>query len=135
ILIASHIVSAQSNNKVSSKGYWLHDKVEDIPGLKTGPFVRLGNGDILTVEGNKSCISSDEGKTWTEHSIFTDSAHFDIRIERALIRTKDGVIILAFANDKEKANWNWQNDIADSPEATIPTYAVRSLDDGRTWQD
>lgn len=138
LLITSHFVSAQSSasrSKLSSKGYWIHDKAEEIPGLKTGPFVRLGNGDILTVEGNKSCISKDEGKTWTEYPIFADADRFDIRIERALIRTKDGVIILAFANDKEKANWNWQNDIADSPDATIPTYAVRSLDEGKTWQD
>jgi len=137
LLITSHFVSAQSSasrSKLSTKGYWIHDKAEEIPGLKTGPFVRLGNGDILTVEGNKSCISKDEGKTWTEYPIFADADRFDIRIERALIRTKNGVIILAFANDKEKANWNWQNDIADSPGATIPTYAVRSLDEGKTWQ-
>lgn len=137
LVTTSHFVSAQSSasrSKLSSKGYWIHDKAEEIPGLKTGPFVRLGNGDLLTVEGNKSCISKDEGKTWAEYPIFADADRFDIRIERALIRTKDGVIILAFANDKEKANWNWQNDIADSPGATIPTYAVRSLDDGKTWQ-
>lgn len=137
LLIISHIVYAQSStnrNKISSKGYWIHPKAEEIPGLKTGPFVRLGNGDILTVEGNKSCISKDEGKTWTEYSIFTDSSRFEIRIERALIRTKEGVIILAFANDREKANWNWQNDIADSPGSILPTYAVRSLDEGKTWE-
>ena len=137
LLIISHIAYAQSStnrNKISSKGYWIHPKAEEIPGLKTGPFVRLGNGDILTVEGNKSCISKDEGKTWTEYSIFTDSSRFEIRIERALIRTKEGVIILAFANDREKANWNWQNDIADSPGSILPTYAVRSLDEGKTWE-
>ncbi|HEY1010764.1 MAG: sialidase family protein [Daejeonella sp.] len=125
----------KGGNKLTSSGYWIHDKVQEIPGLKTGPFVRLANGNILTVEGNKSCISKDEGKTWIERPIFADTARFDIRIERALIRTRDGVIVLAFANDKEKANWNWQNDIADSPGATIPTYAVRSLDDGKTWQE
>lgn len=137
LLIISHIVYAQSStnrNKITSKGYWIHPKAEEIPGLKTGPFVRLGNGDILTVEGNKSCISKDEGKTWTEYSIFADSSRFEIRIERALIRTKEGVIILAFANDREKANWNWQNDIADSPGSILPTYAVRSLDEGRSWE-
>ena len=55
LLITLNFVSAQSpasRTKFTSKGYWIHDKVEEIPGLKTGPFVRLGNGDILTVEGN-----------------------------------------------------------------------------------
>src|SRR5687768_17161380 len=129
VLITSYSVYAQSgrtksqpdgrknsatpaNGKISSTGYWIHDKAEEIPGLKTGPFVRLGNGDLLTVERNMSCISNDEGKTWTNYSIFADSGRFDIRIERAMLRTRDGVIILAFANGKEIANWNWQNDIA-----------------------
>lgn len=137
LLISSYVISSQSSknsSKLTSNGYWIHPKAEEMPGLKTGPFVRLGNGDILTVEGNKSCISKDEGKTWSEYSIFADSSRFDIRIERALIRTRNGVIILAFANDKERANWSWQNDIADSPGAMLPTYAVRSLDDGKTWQ-
>lgn len=124
----------QRTGTISSTGYWIHDKAEEIPGLKTGPFVRLGNGDLLTIEKNMSCISKDEGKTWTNYSIFADSSRFEIRIERAMLRTRDGVIILAFANGKEVANWNWQNDIADSPDATAPTYSVRSLDDGKTWE-
>ena len=139
LLIASFAVSAQTNNrrggKTTSMGYWIHDKVQEIPGLKTGPFVRLASGEILTIERNMSCISKDEGKTWIKYPIFTDTARFDIRIERVLLRTSSGAIILAFANDREKANWKWQNDIADSPGATIPTYAIRSLDDGKTWQD
>src|SRR5690606_713999 len=90
---------------------------------------------LLTIERNLSLISMDEGKTWEEHSIFTDSSRFDIRIERVLFKTSEGVIILAFANDKERANWNWDPEIADSPGATIPTYAIRSLDGGKTWQD
>ena len=99
VLITSHSVSAQSGRtksqqdvrknsathaggKISSTGYWIHDKAEEIPALKTGPFVRLGNGDLLTVERNMSCISNDEGKTWTNYPIFADSGKFDIRIRR-----------------------------------------------------
>lgn len=108
--------TSQKGNKggnISSTGYWMHDKVQEIPGLPTGPFVKLGDGSILTIERNVSCISKDGGKTWTKYPIFEDTARFDIRVERVLLRTRSGVIILAFANDKEKANWNWQNDIAD----------------------
>lgn len=121
--------------KTTSTGYWIHDKVEEIPGLKTGPFVRLEDGAILTVEKNMSCISTNEGKTWTYYPIFADSSRFDIRIERVLLRARNGTIILAFANDKERANWKWDDEILDSPGATIPTYAIRSLDGGKTWQD
>ncbi len=121
--------------KITSTGYWIDHRAEEIPGLKTGPFVRLSNGNILTIEGNMSCTSQDEGKTWTKHPIFKDTSRFDIRVERVLFRTSNGTIILAFANDKERANWNWNKDIADSPGAMLPTYAIRSLDEGKTWQD
>jgi len=42
---------------------------------------------------------------------------------------------MAFYNTKEMANWNWRTDIHDSPDAILPTYVVRSLDDGKTWQN
>lgn len=126
---------AQNSNNLTSHGYWIHPKAEEIKGLKTGPFVRLDNGGILTVEDNMSCISMDEGASWEYYPIFTDSSKFQIRIERVLLKTSSGAIILAFANEKEVANWNWDPEIADSPEATAPTYAVRSLDGGKTWQD
>lgn len=120
---------------ITTTGAWIPDKVEEMPGLKLGPFLRLGDGRILAVEGTKSLISADNGKTWEEHEIFSEPEKYTIRPERALIRTRSGVIILAFANNKEKANWNWQADIHDSPGAVLPTYAIRSLDEGRTWQD
>lgn len=124
-----------SSGTITSTGFWIPDKVIEIKGLKMGPFVRLQDGGILTVDDTQSCISRDEGKTWTSYPIFSDPGKFSIRVERALIRTRSGVIILAFANDKESANWNWRNDILDSKEAILPTYVVRSFDGGKTWQD
>src|SRR5690606_3136297 len=135
ILLLPFTSVSQDGGSITSEGYWRHKNAEELVGMKTGPFVRLDNGGLLTIEKNLSLISMDEGKTWEKHSIFTDSSRFDIRIERVLFKTSDGVIILAFANDKEKANWNWDPEIADSPGASIPTYAIRSLDGGKTWQD
>lgn len=138
-LLRGSIVMAQSSTgetgKITSNGSWIPDNVKEVANLKLGPFVRLGNGDILTVNETKSYISSDEGETWTEYLIFDKEDDFVVRPERALIRTNSGVIILAYANNKERSNWNWQNDIHDSPGATLPTYAIRSLDGGKTWQD
>lgn len=126
---------SDKGGKTTSNGSWIPASVEEIPGLKLGPFVRLADGSILTIDDTKSLISQDEGKTWSEYEIFSAPENFSIRPERALIRTSSGVIILAFANDKEKANWSWKEDIHDSPGAVLPTYAVRSLDGGKTWQD
>lgn len=121
--------------KTTTTGFQIHEKAEEIIGLKMGPFVRLPDGGILTVDGTNSLISKDEGKTWAEYPIFPAPEKFQIRPERALICTRDGVMILAFANDKERAHWNWERDVHDSPGATLPTYTVRSIDGGKTWVD
>ncbi|MCC6682662.1 MAG: exo-alpha-sialidase [Phycisphaeraceae bacterium] len=65
--------------------------------------------------------------------MFTDSASFQISNERALLRTKQGVVILACMNLRER-HWTWSNDLHDAPGARLPTYVIRSLDEGRTWQ-
>ena len=120
---------------ITSTGYWIPKGVTEIKGLKEGPFVRLPNGNLLTVDSNRSCISSNDGKTWSEYPVFQDTANYFMGPAKAIICTHSGVVILAFVNLKERANWNWQNDIHDSPGATLPTYCIRSLDGGKTWQD
>lgn len=114
---------------------WLAPNVTEIEGLKMGPFIQLADDNLLTVDTINSYISVDKGKTWRAYPIFNEPQKFAIRPERAIIRTKSGVIILAFVNDKERANWNWRTDIHDSPDAILPTYTVRSLDGGKTWTD
>lgn len=125
---------AAEGGKIASTGHWIHEKTEEMPQLKLGPFTRLTNGAILTVDDTSCFISSDEGVNWKEYPIFADHQKYKIRPERALICTSKGVVVLAFVNDKEKANWKWRKDIFDSPGAVLPTYAVRSLDGGKTWQ-
>lgn len=134
---AAKLVFADTVNtrggKLTGNGVWIAKNVEEIKGLKMGPFINLPDGSLLTVDSISSFISKDNGKTWTSYPIFNEPDKFAIRIERALVYTKSGTIILAFANDKEKANWNWRKDIRDSPGAILPTYAVRSMDGGKTW--
>jgi predicted neuraminidase len=114
---------------------WYHTNAEKIEGLMLGPFIHLDNGNILTVSETKSYISKDKGKTWSTYPIFKSEGSYLIRPERALINTKKGTVILAFANDVEKSNWQWDEVTHDSPGAILPTYAVRSLDGGKTWEE
>ena len=39
--------------------------------------------------------SLDEGKTWTARPIFRDEKRHGVSAERALLRTRDGVVIAA----------------------------------------
>ena len=128
----------EQEGKLTSTGLWISDHVHEIKGLdRMGPFVRLNDGVILTVDTTTTFISKDEGKTWTEYAIFKESDKFSISKERALIRTRSGVIILAFINMEEVGKFEWQADIMDFPaeKAIAPTYAIRSVDNGKTWQD
>ena len=135
VLFGSGILAASGEGTTSSQGTWLAPGVEELPGLPMGPFVRLGDGSILTVDTASGAVQSrDEGKTWQSRPIFPDTDKYSISQERALFRTAGGVVILAFMNGKEKANWNWDKAISDSPGARLPTYAVRSPDDGKTWE-
>lgn len=135
VLLSADNLTAAGEGTTSSRGTWLAPGVEEVTGLPMGPFVRLGDGRIFTVDTASSAIESrDEGKTWESRPIFADTAKYAIRPERAILRTPSGVIVLAFANDKEKANWKWDPAISDSPDARLPTYAVRSPDDGKTWE-
>ena len=126
--------SARPFHELPSDEFWLHEKVTKMPDLKLGPFARLDDGSILTVNEINCYRSTDEGQSWKATPIFEDASEFLIRPERALIRTRKGTIILAFANDKERANWDWQEDVHDSPGAVLPTYAIRSTDNGKTWE-
>jgi sialidase-1 len=147
VWIIAMLFSTPDVDTLSEKDQWInlteeqtagkisyHDKVQEMPEMKMGPFVRLKDGGILTVGETESFISYDEGQSWKTYEIFRYENTWSIRPERALICTREGTVILAFANDLERANWNWQEDIHDSPGATLPTYAVRSLDGGQTWE-
>jgi len=117
----------------ASAELFLADKVAALPGWPQGPFVRLGDGRILTVDLKHSAlVSSDEGKTWTEQSIL-DGEKFELRPERALVRTRKGTVILAFMNEREN-KFGWNKETFDAPAARRPTYVMRSPDDGRTWE-
>ena len=140
VLLSGDLVEKDQSNKLDGTfqdQFVLHEYVTEIPGLKMGPFVRLENGDILTVgvDNTKSLISSDEGKNWREYEMSDEPGKFKISDERALLRTKNGTIILAFMNLAARRNWNWNKEISDSPGAILPTCTIRSLDGGKTWQN
>ena len=107
---------------------------ELLPTDHQGPFVALPDGGILTVENRVAYRSADNGKTWEEFPVFASDAFAD-RTERALIRTKAGVILFAFLNEREnqagKAPWGEGN----AEDWILPTYVTRSTDDGKTWSE
>lgn len=126
------VIGAVSN---ADDGLWLNELVRPLPTDQLGPFVRLTNGDILAIDKSSRYVSSDEGQTWSApEPLFAAGTKIQVSNERALFRTRKGVIIAAFMNLAER-NWTWSNELGDAPGARLPTYVMRSLDEGRTWQD
>ena len=112
----------------------IHPQAEHLEDLPLGPFAILPNGSLITVDDSiNAMVSNDNGKTWKKTPIVSDPNTFHISFERALICTRDGSVILACMNLKERSGWKWDPAIHDSPNAQLPTYVVRSPDGGKTW--
>lgn len=103
--------------KVTSTGAWIPQAVDELPGLKMGPFLRLSDGSILTVENTQSLISHDEGKTWLEpqklHNEWTGAI-------RTIIETRSGNIIFTSMMMRHNPGHH-----------TVLTYT--SFNDGKDW--
>ncbi len=111
----------------------LDPKCEPLPGLPLGPFVKLGDGSVLAADATRVLVTKADGKTWTARPLFAQEDKFECRPERALLRTRDGTLILAFLNQKEMAlRWD-QAKGGPQPGCRLPVYVVRSTDGGRTW--
>ena len=92
----------------------LHPQAAPLPFTHQGPFVTTGDGGVLCVAAQHTLHSGDEGRTWTATPIFPDEQKYCISHERALLRTRDGVIIAAWMNMKEQQSppgWNWGENV------------------------
>lgn len=116
----------------------LYPKAQSLPFTHQGPFITTGDGSVLCVDAENALRSSDEGRTWTTTPIFRDAKKFRISNERALLRTRDGVVIAAWENLAEQKSpqaWHWGEKGVDWKDFVLPVYVCRSLDDGKTWEE
>ncbi|MEN9636474.1 MAG: Sialidase [Verrucomicrobiota bacterium] len=116
-----------------------HPRGSVLPFAHQGPFVSTADGGVLCVDAKSALRSGDEGRTWSVTALFATPAKFTVSNERALLRTREGVIIAAWMNLAEKqapANFRerWGKPDASTNDFNLPTYACRSTDDGRTWE-
>lgn len=115
----------------------LHPAGKPLPTDCQGPFVTTGDGSILCLEAKAAMRSSDEGRTWTSTPLFADGAKDRVSNERALLRTREGVIVGAYMNLEERRSpegWGWGEKDVDWRGFVLPTYTIRSTDDGKTWE-
>jgi photosystem II stability/assembly factor-like uncharacterized protein len=121
--------------RFGDKSILLHPKAFPLVTTLMGPFTKLGNGSVLAVDESQALVSTDEGKTWSPRPLFDKPDKYRVRPERALLRTRDGTLILAFLNDKEMAfRWD-QARGGPQPGCRLPAYVIRSTDEGQSWSE
>lgn len=115
----------------------IHPAGKVLPFPHQGPFVRTADGSILCIDAKNSLRSDDEGLTWKQTPLFVDATRYTVSNERALLRTREGVILSAWMNLAERKSppgWNWGKPGVSWEEFILPTYVSRSLDHGKTWE-
>ena len=128
---------ARSDWGKAGGGLRIHERAEYLEGLPMGPFATLPDGKLITVdESIHALLSTDSGRTWQEHPIFADTATYKIRPERAIICTREGTVVVAFANEAERDFSGWDVNTHDTVgKPVLPTYIVRSTDGAKTWEE
>lgn len=116
----------------------LHPAGAKLPTTQQGPFVTLGDGAVLCVDADHANVSRDEGKTWIRHPLFKDMTRHKVSNERALLRTKEGVIIAGYMNLTERSTapgYKWGGSKEEFEQWVLPIYISRSTDEGKTWEE
>ncbi len=135
VVAASTSITLTTSIAQAADELWTDARVQPLPTDQLGPFVHTSDGGILAIDTTASYVSHDQGQTWSAgRPLFSEQQKIQVSNERALFRTREGVIIAAFMNLAER-HWTWNDQHGDAPEARLPTYVMRSTDDGQTWQD
>jgi len=114
----------------------LDPRVRVAPEARLGPFVRLGDGSLLTVEENATRTSVDEGATWSRARKMVRGAGPGLPGPGGvLVRTGEGVLVYVYM-DLPNFHWEWDSGRHEADDAVkLDVWTVRSLNDGRTWRD
>ncbi len=135
MIVALAVIGPALNASADDDQIRLHPKGQRLTGYPQGPYANLADGSVLAVDSTVAQISTDQGKTWQSHPLFADADKFLARPERALIRTRQGTLVMGFLNEKEITRGKWiVNDKKELSKFYLPTYITRSLDEGKTWE-
>ena len=143
------IVLLSAAASVAQDGRWIEPRCEVLPMAKElqGQIVQLGDGSLMTVEGGNPIfdkekrfgtirISKDDGRTWSEPQTIYDGPEPGIPSDAGvLVRTRNGALVLVYM-DLSTYKWGWDNAKGEPhDDVRLDVWSIRSLDDGKTWED
>jgi len=115
----------------------MHPKGSALPFVHQGPFVTTAGGGVLCINAKNALRSHDDGRTWSSTPLFAQEEKFSVRDERALLQSREGVIVAAWINEVERRapqGWRWGGTDVSWKDFVLPMYVCRSLDGGKTWE-
>ena len=115
---------------------WIHPKCRPARCTMPGPFVTLDDGSLLTLDEYGTRVSCDNGVTWSEIRPMFDTNEARLHWNRfALKKTRSGAIVVAYL-DTTTLVWQWDEENGKATDdSRSDVWAIRSLDDGKTWVD
>jgi sialidase-1 len=118
----------------TDKEFWTDPRCTVLESEKFGPFIKLSNEDILTVEENATVTSSDKGKTWSEPRPIYDGTGPGVPTgSGVLLRTREGTIVFVYL-DMGTYKWSWDDTRHEAAaDVRLDVWAIRSTDEGATW--
>lgn len=114
---------------------WINPIGEPLEVSSNGPFVKLSDEVIGTVDKTGFKTSRDGGKTWSEPIFVCNGINPDEPASFYIIKTAKNTLILVYLNfSNYKFEWD---EVNKEPKNTckLEVWAIRSLDEGKTWID
>ena len=106
---------------------WTDSRCSLLSSERFGPFIKLGDGKILTIEDNATVISADKGETWSApRPIYDGEGPGKPSSSGVMVRTREGLIVFVYM-DMEGFKWAWDDDLHQAAEdVNLNVWAIRS---------
>ena len=114
---------------------WVNPIAEPLDVSCNGPFVKLSDDLLGTVDKSGFKTSKDGGKTWSEPIFVCDGINPEEPASYYIIKTAKNTLILVYLNfSTYKFDWD-QTKKEPKETCKLEVWAIRSLDEGKTWID
>ena len=137
-MIASLLLVMFAEKRMVQAELWINPLFESCAAAgmsANGGFVRLGDGNLMIIEGSATRTSKDNGKTWSSaHPMIYEGQDPGIPQRGPMVRTPDGVIVMVY-QDLSTYHWEWDDSKGEAINPRFDVWAIRSLDEGKTWVD
>jgi len=114
---------------------WINPLCEKLEIDGKGPFIKIDEERLMTIESKGIKISSDDGKTWSKPSFVCEGLSDKEPASKYLLLTEKGTIVLIYVNFLTyKFSWDEKTKEPMS-DCKLELWSIRSQDHGKTWID